>query len=476
MIMKTRDVLGIDFAPGRVLAVQLRREPSGPVVTHCAAAEAPQGADTAALAGVLRHLLSSGGFTASAAVMGLPEGRGFFQHIAAEAPAPPLPGEDYVHDEVAAPSGARLRAVAGQADIDRLREIAAQAGVELLAVNLRALGCLRALGPGADADEAEMGIVLARDVVTLLLLRGRDLLAAHARRREPAPDGPDRLEAYLRTVGHVEQMFRLATTVHPEHPPSRVRLVANPADEEATRTLPERLGVSVQAVAPGRADEVRLSEACAAAPADPAAAIGLALEGLDAAASNGDRAQAGERPINLLRARRPRRAPVQLSPRRLAVGVAAVLVLCVAALGTVAAVKYSKIRKLEAEYAGAAQNLAQDREVVNRWHLLRPWRPARHGGSRAELRDTLTRVGWAFPHERAYAPRVVISRGEDGLTLKVDGRALPGEAGDTAVYEFTNRLNEAERIGSAAPGAISEVDDPAGFDRRFSVTARIEER
>ncbi|MBS3734627.1 MAG: hypothetical protein KGY99_06845 [Phycisphaerae bacterium] len=474
--MTAREVLGVDFTAERLLAVQLRRESAGPVITRCAAREVPPDADAATVGDVVRGLLSDEGFTASAAVFGIPAGRGFCR----SADATPAPDAAHqVYDDGVDARGEPIRAVALRSDVDRLREIAAAAPVELQAVTLRALGCLRATRPADGGETGELTVVVGRDTVTLLLTDDGRLVAAHTRRRD-ASDG--RVDGYVQTVGLVTRMVHLATTVHPEARGTAVRVVVNADDRPAAQRLPERLGVDVQQLACGRADglsaatETPVAEAWSREAGDFTAAVGLALQALGPAAGEIGPTAAGRAAwrVNLLRKQGARPQRRLMTRRRVALAVAGVVIAALVALGTWAGVTSARLAALRDRRAALDERLAGDRQMLARWRHLRRWRPGAADGARVPLAERLATVGEAFPNGRAYAPSLRLTRREAGLSLRVDGRARP-TAGEDPVYRFAERLNAAAGFQNAAPGAISEVSDPRGYTRTFSVTAETRE-
>ncbi|MFW6133361.1 MAG: hypothetical protein ACOC8F_05640 [Planctomycetota bacterium] len=480
--MKAREVLGVDFTGDRVLAVQLRRESAGPVVTHCAAREIPGAAsgapDAATIGEALRRLLADGGFTARSAVLTVPAGRGFVQQVT-DATAD-LDPEQYVHQARSDPDGRQVRAVALRSDVDRMRQVAAQADLDLDAVTLRTLGCLRAVAAGAgETGGARIAVVAGRRVVTLLLTVDGRLVAAHTRTRQPHDESAGRLERYVRVAGLVAQMVHLLTTVHDEARGAPVDLVVNEDERDAARGLGERLGVEVRPVVPGADEQVRWADdAGAEARADSAAALGAALQGLEAPPAAAETTADAERPrwrVNLLRRPAPRRRLRMPSWRRAAIIVAAVGVAAIAALGVWAAVESARLDELRRRHADQADQAERHRRLLAHWRRLRPWRCERADGTRIPLSDRLATATELFPRDQARAATLKLSRRDGAMSLYVEGRAAPHEDGDDPVYAFAERLNASPAFGRATPGAITEVSDPNGYTRQFSVTAETRE-
>ncbi|KPK80627.1 MAG: hypothetical protein AMJ81_11680 [Phycisphaerae bacterium SM23_33] len=298
----------MDFRGDRLNVAQVRQEDvphhgaarselpgSRPVLTHWGSQAVPAGAESAAVAAVLRKLLDDGGFTATAAVLGLPRGRGFLRcQAAGQEEMAAFSPTDYVVDSWRTDDGREVLGVASRADVTRLVEIAHQASLQPVAVELPGLGCVTALGMLGEsaAQGAMLGVVLGESDATAALVDGQVLLAVQTRLRQHAA-GLDRWDSALTSV---EQMFRLLAMAHPGVTTAQARVMVNSPDRQAAKNLADRLGVPVQLVRPGADRNLSFEGRELAEPAEYAAAIGLALEGLEEIAAAVARGRRARRP------------------------------------------------------------------------------------------------------------------------------------------------------------------------------------
>jgi len=471
--MKVREVLGVDFAADRLLAVQLRQEPAGAVLTHAAASDLPAGLDAAGLAAVLGRMLRERGFTAASAVFGVPAGHGFVQCIHPEAPTVrPLPPAEYVSGEWRTDDGHVIRAVASRGEVDRLRQTAVQASLDLQAVNLRSLGCLTALGePTAPAhDGAWIGLVIGERIVTLLLLEDGKVQAAYTRGCRTEASG--KLERYLAVTNTAEQMIRLAITAHSGSAPRKVRLIVNRDDEETSRLLPERIGMSVEIVAPVQESGLRFAEGREKIRAgDFAAAIGLAMQGLQAAHRTSER-NAGARSVNLLQSNAPAPRSTLLSWKKLVVAAGVVAVLLLGALLVRGFGKHRYVTRLRRQLAARKESDAANRAVLGRWRAIRQWVSPGAGGLRPADRKALDAIAEMFPPtDTAHVSRLTLTRRPDSqdMSVRLEGRA----EGTEPLYEFVAKLNSSRSFEHGQLGPVTEDEGAARFNRRFSVTFQL---
>jgi len=471
--MKVREVLGVDFAADRLLAVQLRQGPAGTVLTHAAQRDMPAVLDTSSLAALLRQMLQEHGFTAASAVFGLPSGQGFLQCLEPGVDASrALPATDYATGAWRSGDGHVIRAVAARGDVDRLRQIAVQASLDLQVVNLRSLGCLTALGYAhrPAGSGARIGIVVGDRIVTLVLLAEGKVQAAYTRGFQTEAAGG--LERYIAAAKIVEQMVRLATTAHPASAPQKVRLIVNRDDEEMSRLLPDRLGMAVETVVPGQEFGLRLAKGTEKIRSgDFAAAIGLAIQGLQSAQKTPER-DAGAESVNLLQSQAEAPGSRLPSWKKLlaSAGVAAALLL--GALLVQGIRKHRHVGRLRRELAARSESDASNRAVLARWRAIREWVSPSEDGLRPASRTALDAIAEIFPPtDRAHVSRLTLTRQPDSpvMSARLEGRA----DGTDPLYEFVAQLNNSKSFEHGRLGPISEDEGAARFNQRFSVTFRL---
>ncbi|MFW6061279.1 MAG: PilN domain-containing protein [Planctomycetota bacterium] len=462
--MKSRDILGIDVSAGRLRVVQLRATAGGAAkLVHAAGRDVPPRADGATLGATLRRMLDEEGLTARTAVIGVPAGRGFVQCVGGQKGKSPerFPPAEYISDGWRLPSDRQVRAVASRSDVQRLREAAAAASIELGAVNLQAMGCLLALWP---ADEpvrgGQAGLVIGAHAVTLVLRDGPAVLASHTRERSDAP-GAD--EARM-----VEQMYRLARTAHPEVTLERVRLIVNKADEQTADDLPDRLGVPVEVVHPGGEDRLRLDDAPLPNRADFAAAIGLAMQGLEMGRL-GDR-KLDARSVNLLRLPPEGGRRRRFRWRTLATAAAGAFVLLAALLGVEAYRRHRTLSDLQAQWQKLEPRVQKDRQVLQRWQHMQDWVRVDRGGYRMPNREILGEVARLLP-EQLYIRQVKLTdqSGQQGRRLRLEGRAKVADP----VYELVTRLNQSRLFEGGQPGPLTDAQHGGEFSRNWSAVVYV---
>ena len=223
--------------------------------------------------------------------------------------------------------------------VSRRRPAIAAAGLEPVAVELRAMACLTALGlPNQPPEGVSVGVILGDPTVTLALVEDDAVLSVQSRDaraasggapetgagEEKPPPGEGPLQRWSGALDTCEQLFRLTEISHPEVASATVRAIVNEAERPGARALAERLGVTVEVVPAGSGRDLVVEarppageagattdgEDFAARQADFAAAVGLALEGAEVLRSGVPRGRrdARPRPLNFLRApARPRR-------------------------------------------------------------------------------------------------------------------------------------------------------------------------
>jgi Tfp pilus assembly protein PilN len=475
--MRVREVLGVDFRGDRLNVVQVRQEdvpqrgtpPSqtpGPrlVLTHRASLTIPAAAESAALAAALGKMLNEGGFTATAAVLGLPRGRGFLrcQPGGQEAVAGFSP-TDYVLDGWRSDDGREVVGVAARADVTRLVEIAHQASLQPIAVELRSLGCVRALGllDQPAAEGAVLGVILGDSDVTAALAEGQVLLAVQTRLREGGADQLDRWNGALRSV---EQMFRLIQMTQAGVTAQAVRLIVNAPDRQAAKHLADRVGVPVQAVWPGADLSLSFEAGELAEPAEYAAAIGLALEGLQEIPAATGR-------LNFLRPRAEPRRRWTLSWRHAAIAAAAAVVVAMAATVGYVKHRHSRLGQLQAEQDQLSQRLRQGGLAERRWRAAGPWLARADGGQRISHRRICDAITELFPTQDAYVRNVVIRPAEEGrdVTIDLSGRTRQRQV----VHEFVSQLNRSPMFARARLGPVVDDAEESNFPTRFSVTFHL---
>lgn len=472
---KLQEVLGIDLAGDRLHVVQVEGV-GGAVLTHWASADAPPDAGADELGSILHQLLHEGGFTARQAVIGLPPAQGFFQQDGG--PDPQALGElNYVTDTFRAADGTEVRGVAPQAEISRALQAAAEAGVEPLAVELRSMGYLTALGqldptPDETGEQPDviLGLVLAGRRAFAALSRAGAPVAVHTRARRQTESVPD----------EAERLVRLIRMGQPDAvQPSEIRVIANAADLSALQWLADRLQISVRATQPGISADLGVIGEGPDDLAEYAGAIGLALEGLPGAlpraAWRRERRRDGSESAGLdflHPARHRHRAPLPV--KSIAV-VAVVLVLgALAAAGVVSVQRHRRLDEARQRVAELREQISHRRDAIDRWELIGQWLPPRAGGTRFASRQVLDAVSELFPStDSAYVTRFTLNWTQDGkrVTGKVEGRATDSEA----LYEFASRLNESEFFERAGVGTVAETSDERGFSKRFTVSFYLRE-
>jgi len=471
--MKVREVLGVDFCRGRLHVVQVGLGESGrPVLTRWASRAVPPDADSSILANVLRSMLEEGGFTTRSAVFGLPKGRGFIRCQGGSRPAEPTPAAiDYVTDSWTTAEGRRMLGVASRADVARLMEIADQASLELLALDLRSMGELTALGllDESAGGSATAGLIIGQTDLTFALAAGQAALAVQSRPREPA--GADALARFDSALASAKQMLHLAAMAHPDSPPAAARVIVNAAGRQAAKALGGRLGVPVESVGPGEGVGLEVAGELDAA-ADYAAAIGLALEGLSEAAGSARarRAPAVGR-FNFLRAAKPPRRRRVPSWRDAAVAGAVVILVAVAVVVGYGLKKQAELNELEAEYARLLPDLEQQRRDQQLWRTVGPWLSPAEGGRRLTHRPIYDAMAELFPSGQAYVHTAVIERDGAGQAVGVELKGRAREA--KPLHEFVTRLNASPMFERASLGPVVDDAKQAEFPKSFSVTFAV---
>ncbi len=486
----------MDFCGDRLYVVQVRQKDRSarPVLARWASRVLPAGAESSAVAAALRKLLEEEGFTARAAVFGLPKGRGFLHHrMADEAEAERYARADYVTAEWTTYAGREVLGIASRADVTRLVEIAAQAGLEPLAVELRLMGCVTALGlsgqaasegtpeaqehgdvstaapasssaearlPAGTGQAATLGLIIGEAEVTVALVDRGAVLSGETRSRGPVAEKLDRWDSALAVT---EQMARLVELAEPEAPAASARAIINAADEQAARSLSPRLGVPVVLVSPGSQADLVVEGGQLAEAADFAAGIGLALEGL--AGRAGAEGQAG---LNFLRARRPPPRRRVLRWRHAVIAGLAVIVALVALVGGLALNQRGKLAKLTETYDQLAERLPQWRLVQQRLRAVGPWLATAEGGTRVSDRRVYDAITKLFPSRDAYVFRASIEPGQGGQGPSIELRGRARQA--NVLHDFVSQLNGSPLFARASLGLV--VDDPEdrNFPKRFSLT------
>ena len=487
--MRVREVLGVDFCGDRLCAAQVRRDDvSGrPVLTRWASRTVPAGAESTAVAASLRNMLAEGGFAARGAVFGLPKGRGFLRcRGPGQVEAEHFSRIDYVTDGWTAADGREVLGVASRADVTRLAEIAAQAGLELLAVELRLMGCLTALGllgeSGRPGDEAPaglsadkptvLGLIVSEADVTLGLVDRGAVLSVQSRSRG-APSG--QLDRWDSALAAAEKMARLAEMARPDTPADSARVIVNAADLQAARNLTGRLGMPVELVSPGADAGIVVEGGDLAEPADYAAAIGLALEGLEGstpAAARGRRVAAVGR-LNFLQAGKPPPRRWAPSRRHAVAAVAGAIVIVFAVFCGLALRKRAELSELQGRYDRLAGKLQQWRQAHQRIRAVGPWLAPAEDGQRVSQRRVYEAISDLFPSKSAYVHRAVIEPDQAGrgLNVRLDGRARRR----SVLHEFVSKLNASPLFARASLGPVVEDSDESDFSKRFSVTLSLRE-
>ena len=479
--MKGREVLGVDFCGDRLNVVQVHLDEVSkrPALTRSASRIVPAGAESAAVAAILRKMLDEEGFTATSAVFGLPRGRGFLRTQAAGRPeAEVFSRVDYVTDGWTAADGRQVLGVASRADVARQAEIARQASLQLLAVELRSLGSLIALGllgvseaPGKPAGPsgqpaagaAVLGVVISETDLTVALVDGGAVLAVQTRGR-PAGGGLERWDGALTAA---EQMLRVVELAHPEAPAGSVRVLVNDRDRQAARSLTNRLGLPVELVSPASAADLGV-EGELADPAEYAAAVGLALEGLqDIAVSRPRRDRAVGR-LNFLQAAKPPRRKRTLSWRQAAVVAAGAVLIALAVAGGYALKKRSDLNELAAERDRLQQKAQLGWQARQRWLAISPWLAAADGGGRAAQREILDAITGLFPSKDAYVQTVLVQPGEDddSRAVTLTGRTRHSRP----LSEFVSKLNDSAMFERASLGRVADDSAKSEFPKSFSVS------
>lgn len=489
--MKVREVLGVDFCGDHIRVVEVRREDAAgrAVLTRRACRTVPAGAESATVAASVRKMLEEGGFVARAAVFGLPKGRGFLRHQGLDqAEAERFSQADYVTDGWAASTGGEVVGVASRADVGRLAEIAGQAGLELLGVDLRSLGCLRSLGllggaggeaapdvqapdqsrPAGGAPEVSslLGLVIGESEVTMGLVDRGAVLSVQTRQRAAASD---RLDRWNSALASAEQMARVVELAQPGASPDSARVIVNEADRQVARSLAGRLGVPVELVRPGADAGLAVEGDKLEESADYAAAIGLALAGLRelslAARGRRDRA-AGQ--LNFLRAGRAPARRWAPSRRHAVAAVAGVIVILLVVAGGFALRKRGRLSELQGRYEQYAVNLQQWRRAQQRLGAAGSWVAPPLGGRRLAHRRIYEAISDLFPLKDAYVHRAVIEPAQagPGVNVRLEGRARQSGV----LHEFVSRLNASPLFSRASLGPVADDAEESDFPKRFSVT------
>jgi hypothetical protein len=468
--MSVHDILGIDVQIGRVHVVEVSRG-GEPVVARARTAELPADADAAEVAAVLRRLRAEGGLRARRAVIGLPAGRGFVQCHGGAGGLEALAETHYVRDTWTGASGWRVTGVAARADVTRALEIAAQADLEPVGVELWAMGCLTALGLlEAPAEGAPLlGLVLGEREVFGALAAGGVPLAVHHRPLPPAEGALERRQAVLEAAQRVVRTLRLA---RPEGQDAtrEARAIAREADRALLADLSERLGAAVMAVRPGQARGLHVGAQASFDAAAHAAAVGLALEGLD---HSGRRR--GAPGLNFLapqQARRPRR---RLRWRHAAVAAAAVLLAAAVALGVHGWRRHAALTVLQEEADELAPRVAAARQAARQWRTVRRWVSPASGGRRAEAWRLYREVAAQFPAlDEAYWRELHLqspSEGSGPPELRLIGQVRARDVPIDAV----RRLNASPRFTRARVVDVQDRPDEAGYPKQFIITFALAE-
>jgi len=470
--MRLREVLGVDLAHDRLHVVQLRQDSPRPVATHWATREVPPGAEPAEIASVLRRALAEGGFTATAAVFGLPAGRGFIQCRAGD--VEDLRGFsefDYVTDSWPTGDGRAVWGIAARSDVTRVLEIAAGASLTPVAVDLRAAGLLTAMGLlGPDSrDETVLGIVLGEATITIALVERLGVLSVQDRPRDPAATGA--LDHWEQTMGAVEKMWRLARMDHPDLTPTQARVLAGEEDASIAETLQLRLGVHVAVIGPGQGP-------VAAAGSQPlpatecVAAVGLALEGLETDDRPPARRPAQQRWFNFLRPTVAQAPARSFSWKRVAL--AAAIVLAILLVGGISYTMYRgrQLRQRQAQYDRVAPEVNRQKQLRRQWRTLRQWVAPAREGSRSAYRELLDEITRLYPTTKtAHIHSLSIGPDETGAgtVVRLDGQAQNTEM----LYAFLSRLNDSPMFERAGLGAVTDTAGDAAFPKRFSITFHL---
>ncbi len=517
--MKVREVLGIDISRDRLCVVELRRPDvgNGVILTRWARALLPPGADAGEIASILRRTIADEGFIARVAVLGLPPGSGFLQTRRARQPgAGESHGEpaglsdlDYVTDTWTTADGRSVRGVASRADITRTLQIAAQASLEPLAVELRSMGYLTSLAlpepRRRDGGAADVGLVIDEDSITGVLTDRQAPVVVHTRPRKTFAQGA--IERKEDLLANIERMLRTIRMGHPEvfgegsavadepgkgdtggkaardeqRPPGgvTVRVIAGDDDRRALAGLGDRLGLAVEIIEPGRSVGLCHEGPGPENPARYAAAIGLAIEGmgLSGKASPAGRKDQSPRAFNFLHPTRAKRRSLSLpaiSWRTAAVAFAAVAVLLVATAVTVAWHKHNVLADLKGQYERRAPSLRRQQEVADRWRMLRPWVARAGGGSRIASGRNYVAIGKLFPSsDDVYITRLSLQRDQDppGVSIRIEGRAQAA----AALFDFVSRLNASKRFERARLGSVTDAAEASSYPKRFTLTFNLRE-
>jgi Tfp pilus assembly protein PilN len=456
--MPTRDIIGVDFPPGRIVIAVVGESTTGSVVRYAVSREMPAGADATTAAALLRQMLEETGAAPRQAVLAIPAGRGFVQPMVAEANPPDI---EYSSASWTTRNGKTLQAVATRADVSWLREVAAQAGVTARVVTLRSLACLRALGlsePSADGVSA--GVVLGRNVASLLVACDGEVLAAHSR-EIPEPSGPNR-QRVASTV--IEQMVRLAVTTLGQPGPKTLWLILDTADAEVTSILSGTLGIPIETRLPAQSNGLDLGPAREEA-GQFAPAIGLALQGLTEAHA-GEAARRAN--ANLLRTDRSSSRDVRW---RLSGAIAASLVaILLIAWGATAFARYQVLRGLREAQRNLLDQRLRNEITLEQWRAIRGW-VASSAGRRREVRAVCNCLQQLMPDD-AYVTSLSLLRQTEGPpVVRLEGRAASGQS----LYDFVSRLEDSTMFSQASLGAVTELPTEDEYERRFNMTVELQE-
>ena len=466
--MQGSGILGVDFCSDRLNVVQVRQGPSGPVLDRWVTVAVPPSAHPADVAGILRKTLQREGFSAAAAVFGLPEDRGFAQCFSSVQGAQPKPLSmaDYVTDSWELSDGRQVRGVAGRADVNRLIDIAAQSLLELIAIELRPMACLTALGlmKDARAKQPVLGLVIDSMQITLAVVHREAPVLLESRIR---PQGADARKG-LKTAA---QMVRLAQMSGMPAEPAEARIIAGEVDDDSLQEFQDSLGLPVNVVPAGGGAKLEISGEGFDHSADYAAAIGLALEGLQQGSrpKSVPRRTAHPRPLNFLQ------APVK--PRRRftltwSKGVAAVAVLILIAVVRLAFTANATRHELETLEAGLRQvkgQVSDEPDPMDLWRAVRSWVAQVEKGQRVAQRPILDEITKHFPPtNQAYVTLLEIRRSAQTVTVTLTGRSRDRQL----PYDFVDKLNASDMFDKAkVKGEVATETDTKKslFDTRFSV-------
>ncbi len=464
------EILAVDLCSDGLKVVQMTQSAQAVVMSHWASAKFPVDADAGQVASALTDALREGGFTATSAIFGLPADRGFVQcRLPGESGSAKSPEKlNYVTDSWILPNGGQVMGVASRDDIARMQQIAALASLELVAVELRSVACLTALGilEVSNTEGPVLGIVADEDSVMLSLVDNGSPIVVQSRVR-PEPRSQD-------VVSSITQTYRLAKISGLNVEPAYATVICPQLSNGALDKLQSGLGVPVAVGSPVE-DRVEMAGGGPDVPADYAAAVGLGLEGLEHKAKPGHHPGRTSRSGSLNFLKLPAKRPKFVFTWRQAIALAAMLLVVIAvALRVDLANRQRKLKSLRGQYARREPELKSRQARIAKCKLLREYVSQANYGTRMSHSRVVDEVRELFPDkDEAYLTRLAMKFDVDQLRWVM---TLTGHSSDSEVlYEFVKELSESKMFEKAELAVVDDIPETSGaFTKRFTITVVLE--